>query len=319
MPPKSKPEILPFKTPRQLQGKRKAKVQQDVVDVSETDTQEKETPVRVVGHRKDNSEWGKRMEKTLAEIETRQERQTETETIIENPYPNGTYIMSEREATETAMFGEVLRWSSESEGETEKTTSADKKKTPRVDKDKITRADMSNTIVLITETEELEALVKETDATFKDKEESDSDDDNIPVSQILAMKTTKKTPVPMLLTGEACIGHMILKKFETGLFKGTVTRATKQRGRFMYHILYEDGDSEDMNDKELLEGHEMYNRQTETTFQTSTYIESEDNAASDNEKSGGETEGSDYQDSDVEEQNKRKKKENWRVENRKSN
>ena len=33
----------------------------------------------------------------------------------------------------------------------------------------------------------------------------------------------------------------------------------------MYHVLYEDGDSEDMNDKELLEGHDMYNRQTETT------------------------------------------------------
>jgi hypothetical protein len=88
MPPKSKAEIPPFKTPRQLKGHSKAKVQQDVVDVSETDTQDKETPVRVVGHRKDNSEWGKRMEKTLAEIEKRQERQTETETIRVNPYPN---------------------------------------------------------------------------------------------------------------------------------------------------------------------------------------------------------------------------------------
>jgi hypothetical protein len=145
MPPKSKAAIPPFKTPRQLKGQSKVKGQQDVVDVSETETQDKETPVRVVGHRKDNSEWGKRMEKTLAEIEKRQERQTETETIRENPYPNGIYIMSEREANECTRFGEVLRWSSDSEGETEKTTSADKKKT--------TRADMSNTIVLITETE----------------------------------------------------------------------------------------------------------------------------------------------------------------------
>jgi hypothetical protein len=150
--------------------------------------------------------------------------------------------------------------------------------------------------------------VKETEATLTDKEDSDSDDDNIPVSQILAMKTSKKTQVPMLQTGEACIGHMILKKFETGLFKGTVTSATKQRGRFMYHVLYDDGDSEDMNDKELLEGHDMYNRQTETTFQTSTSFESDEDAASDHEKSGIETEGSDYQDSYVEEQNKRNKK-----------
>jgi hypothetical protein len=209
MPPKSKAEIPPFKTPRQLKGHSKAKVQQDVVDVSETDTQDKETPVRFVGHRKDNSEWGKRMEKTLAEIEKRQERQTETETIRDNPYPNGIYIMSEREANECARFGEVLRWSSESEDETEKTTSADKENTTSVDKEKTARADMSNTIVLITETEEPEALVKETEATFTDKEDSDSDDDNIPVSQILAKKTSKKTQVPMLESGEACIGHMI--------------------------------------------------------------------------------------------------------------
>jgi hypothetical protein len=161
---------------------------------------------------------------------------------------------------------------------------------------------MSNTIVLITEAEKPEA-------TVTDKEDSDSDDDNIiPVSQILANRTSKKTQVPTLQTGEACLGHMILKKFETGLFKGTVTSVTNQRGRFMYHVLYEDGDSEDMNDKELLEGHEMYNRQTETTFQTSTSFESDEDAGSEIEKSGGDTEGSDYQDSDDEEQNKRKKK-----------
>jgi hypothetical protein len=80
-------------------------VQQDVVDVSETETQDKETPVRVVGHRKDNSEWGKRrMEKTLAEIEKRK-----------------------------------------------------------------VKADMSNTVVLITETEETEATVTETEAAVTEK------------------------------------------------------------------------------------------------------------------------------------------------------
>ena len=43
----------------------------------------------------------------------------------------------------------------------------------------------------------------------------------------------------------------------------------------MYHVVYEDGDSEDMIDKELLEGHEMYNRQTEKTFQTSYSVDNE--------------------------------------------
>jgi hypothetical protein len=37
-------------------------------------------------------------------------------------------VRSEREATEVARFGEVLRWSSDSEGETEKTTRADTEK-----------------------------------------------------------------------------------------------------------------------------------------------------------------------------------------------
>ncbi len=53
-------------------------------------------------------------------------------------------------------------------------------------------------------------------------DESDSDEDNIPFSEIQAMKAKKKTEIPQLKTGEACVGNLILKKFETGVFKGTV-------------------------------------------------------------------------------------------------
>ena len=60
------------------------------------------------------------------------------------------------------------------------------------------------------------------------------------------------------------------------MFKGTVMSATKLRGRYLYHVVYENGDSEDMNDKELLIGHEMYNRQTEKTFQTSASFDKQD-------------------------------------------
>ncbi len=77
--------------------------------------------------------------------------------------------------------------------------------------------------------------------------------------------------------------------------------ATKLRGRHLYHVVYEDGDSEDMNDKELLKGHEMYNRQTAKTFQTSASFDKEDEVGSENDKSGGDTEGSSYGDSDEEE------------------
>ncbi len=61
----------------------------------------------------------------------------------------------------------------------------------------------------------------------KDKNDSGSDEDNIPFSEIQAMKTKKKIEIPQLATGEACVGNLILKKFETGVFKGTVMSATK--------------------------------------------------------------------------------------------
>ncbi len=63
-----------------------------------------------------------------------------------------------------------------------------------------------------------------------------------------------------------------------------------------------------MNDKELREGHEMYNRQTEKTFQGSSSNEREDHVETENEGSRGETEGSAYGDSDEEELAHKKKK-----------
>jgi hypothetical protein len=160
--------------------------------------------------------------------------------------------------------------------------------------------DMSNTFVLITETEE--------------QKDSDNEEDNIPFSRLQEMKTlTAKTTsastaqVPKLQFGESCVGHLILKQFQTGVFKGTVMTVTKLGGRYLYHVVYEDGDSEDMNDKELLEGHEMYNSQTNETFQTSDSLQNDKEVNSESDKSGGETEGSVYEDSDEEEKQNRKK------------
>jgi hypothetical protein len=55
----------------------------------------------------------------------------------------------------------------------------------------------TNLILLIPETEE------------QDKQDSDSDEDNIPFSQIQALKATRKTEIPQLERGEACIGNLI--------------------------------------------------------------------------------------------------------------
>ncbi len=93
-----------------------------------------------------------------------------------------------------------------------------------------------------------------------------------------------------------------MKKFEAGFFKGRVTSAFKKRGRFLYHILYEDGDAEDMNDKELNEAYALLKRQTVEEHVV------QDKSEEDSENSGGETEGSDYAMSDEEERSRRKKK-----------
>ena len=43
----------------------------------------------------------------------------------------------------------------------------------------------------------------------KVKDDSGSDEDNIPFSEIQAMKAKKKTEIPQLATGEACVGNLI--------------------------------------------------------------------------------------------------------------
>ena len=176
------------------------------------------------------------------------------------------------------------------------------------------------TVVKRTDTEQKECDSK--DETEKDM--SESDDDNIPFSElkekikqdkprkemeiVTAKTSASMTQIPKLQFGESCVGRLILKQFETGVFKVTVMTVTKLRGRYLYHVVYEYGDSEDMNDKELLEGHDMYNNQTNETFQTSNSQQNDKEFNSESDKSGGETEGSVYEDSDEEKNITSKKK-----------
>jgi hypothetical protein len=73
---------------------------------------EKGTTIVGVGHRKDNAEWGKRMEKTLAQMDKRKEAK---QTKARVPQLRS---LSEQEANEMAQTGDVTNWSSDSDGDT---------------------------------------------------------------------------------------------------------------------------------------------------------------------------------------------------------
>jgi hypothetical protein len=100
MPPRK--HTTPFKAPRQATEKGTTRVG--------------------VGHRKDNAEWGKRMERQLGQIEKRQKSIETRQDSSEDDVPIVNLIetqsrrkgkrikmMSEREAVEMAKFGDVLR------------------------------------------------------------------------------------------------------------------------------------------------------------------------------------------------------------------
>ena len=126
-------KIPPFKTPR-------------CVTVVE---KEKDTQLQTKRHRKDNSAWGKTMEKELAAIERRAAGITKTQ------------LQPETE---------------------QKDSGKDTLPLPCV-------------------------FIPETGQIVPD--ESGSDEDNIPFSEIQAMKAKKKTEIPQLATGEACVGNLI--------------------------------------------------------------------------------------------------------------
>ncbi len=108
---------------------------QDHLRLPDKAAKEKETTIRDVGHRKeDNSEWGKRMEKTLAQMDKRKEAE-QKETAIDSDDDDipilqiiskqkqrqsaipKTKLLSGRETAEMAKNGEVSTWSSDSEGD----------------------------------------------------------------------------------------------------------------------------------------------------------------------------------------------------------
>ncbi len=89
---------------------------------------------------------------------------------------------------------------------------------------------------------------------------------------------------------------------------GEVTTACKMRGRFLYHVVYEDGDEEDLNDQEFRAAYELFNQSANEAVETIVEHNHQDDSDNDNDKSGGETEGSEYDMSEDEAEKRKRKK-----------
>jgi hypothetical protein len=267
------PAMPAYKPPRQTRTSRKAETMSapEIVVVESEDKSDSE----------EDTCFGLVYEKMADAIETPRE----------NPYPKGIPMMSEREADECAKFGEVHRWSSDSEGDTEKTTGADKETPVPIQYHGQSCKNKRNTIVLITETE------PETELP-----DSDGEEDNIPFGQLM---NKQKESVGV----ETEVGMKVAKQFEAGLFVGEVKAVTGKRGRCLYTILYEDGDGEDMNDKEYKQARALFLKKDDKMAD----IGDINTETQDTLHSGGETEGSEFALSDDDDDDAGHKKKRKRV------
>jgi hypothetical protein len=85
------------------------------------------------------------------------------------------------------------------------------------------------------------------------------------------------------------------------------------RGRFLYHVVYEDGYEEDLNDQEFREAYELFNQSNNEAVKTLGEVNYQDDSDNDIDKSGGETEGSEYDMSEDEEGNRKRKKRRTKI------
>jgi hypothetical protein len=128
----------------------------------------------------------------------------------------GIRSMSEREADETARHGESLRWSDDSEGDEVPIAQTIRQKTKQSD----IWVPTAQTKALLAAAEE-KAIEEE--ALFAD--------------------------VQAIPEGQEAVGVGIARDFgkEVGVFRGEVKHVRAQRKRHVYHVQYEDGDSEDFD------------------------------------------------------------------------
>jgi hypothetical protein len=122
----------------------------------------------------------------------------------------GIKLLSERESDEVARHGEVLRWSSDSEAD---------------------EVPIAQTTVQKTKQSDIWGPTAKTKALLADLDKNGTED--FPVMQAIP-------------EGHEAVGVGIARDFgkDMGVFKGEVRHVKAQRKRHIYHVQYEDGDSE---------------------------------------------------------------------------
>ncbi len=142
------------------------------------------------------------------------------------PTFKGIKKMSQREADECASHGEVLRWSSDSEGDEVPISQT-------IGKD-ISQSDIwqpsTKTKALLAEAEKKAMAVAEKTAMVE-------------LDQALLVD------VQAIPDGQEAVGVAIARDFgkDLGVFRGEVKHVRGQRNRHVYYVQYEDGDSEDFD------------------------------------------------------------------------
>jgi hypothetical protein len=89
---------------------------------------------------------------------------------------------------------------------------------------------------------------------------SSDDEDNIPMSILLHKpKKLNRDARGEIIVGEAAIGVGIAKLFEgLGMFRGIVDRVRKEGRETLYHVLYTDGDEEELSHYEYILASQLY-------------------------------------------------------------
>jgi hypothetical protein len=177
--------------------------------------------------------------------------------------------------------------------------------------------------VYITESEDQDIPVQKLVAKeTEQKDSSGESDDNVPVATLLQYKTATSLTSAQVQDikegpqGQKAVGVTVCKMFEGVKFEGKVDSFRQVRQRFYYHIIYSDGDEEEMSQIELRDAYVLANAELiEAEWSLLKSIEKGKDATERQDDSDVETsdgEGSEYDRLEYErevKQTKRKRKE----------
>jgi hypothetical protein len=264
------------------------------------------------------------------------------------PCVKGIKLMSDREATECARHGEVLRWSSDSDKEEMTDTREDRTiksvgstpdifKSPETIEGRVPGSITSDTTSGFRFQERITQsrnkykgvrVVPETEA----QERSSDREDNVPVATLLRPKSSSTLTLQQIEeckvgpVGGKAVGKTVAKIFDGVEFRGIVDRFRTERKRFVYHVTYTDGDEEEFSQVELRDGY-VLGLSVEIEAQWQTYKlgnkeTSGEEVTQDSEDEGSDVEGSTYDTSSEDEvfpnNKKRIRKENATSSNKKT-